>query len=245
MPIWDVSAIIPALRRNVDTSPNGRACDILSAMSTIYTLEEVAGLLGLDPGDVGTMAVEGKLSGFTINDTWRIHEPALLADLERMRDARRPVHPLPLAPLDSLEETPDVMRVTPLEQAHEKHNLQERFSIRIEIENDSEYSGDFQMSLEAEGDRDLWESFEGTHCDFQDSEIYVTGQLHPGDVISLFKGTLHAKLGDRLFVTVPEQDGIDRLTERVYVLDSDAHLRLTIVEGGMFSKRNSLRFKRL
>lgn len=225
--------------------PDGWVWDILSTMSRVYTAEDLSGLLGIGPAEVHKMANEGRLSGFMLGEAWRISETALLADLERIRDSRRTARPLPLAPVESHEEIPDVSAQTPLEQIEAAQNIRERFSVRIEIENDSDYSGDFQLLLEAEGDRDVWESFDGTQCDFHDSEIRVQGRLAPGDILPLFTGILHAKLGDRLFVTVPEQQGIDRLTERVYVLDSDADLRLTIVEGGVFGKRNSLRFKRL
>jgi len=52
-------------------------------------------------------------------------------------------------------------------------------------------------------------------------------------------------MGDRLFITVPEQDGIDAPAEKVYVLHADTDIKLRLTQSGIFSKRNTLHFQRL
>ena len=82
-------------------------------------------------------------------------------------------------------------------------------------------------------------------CNLRDAELIVQGHLVPGEVLSLFNGSLHAHIGDRLFVTVPEQDGIDVPAEKVYVLHADTGIKLLLTQSGIFSKRNALRFQSL
>lgn len=214
-------------------------------MQIVYTPPEVADLLGLDLDLVNEMAETGRLSGFRLDDEWRISHVALLADLRRMKEARGRPEPLPLAALE--EELP------PLDQAFHDQDIapeaseepHETFRVSIEIENDTSYTGGFHLRLLAEGDNDTWKNFEGIECNLHDAEVTVQGHLVPGEVRSLFNGTLLARVGDRLFITVPEQDGIDAPAEKVYVLHADTDIKLLLTQRGFFSKRNTLHFQRL
>lgn len=214
-------------------------------MQIVYTPAEVAGLLGLDLDLMGRMADTGQLSGFRLNGEWRISHDALLADLLRMKEARGGPKRLPLAPID--EELPPLGQ--PLhdqDAAPEESGIpHETFRISIEIENDTSYTGGFHLRLLAEGDNDTWKNFEGIECNLHDAEVTVQGHLVPGEVRSLFNGTLQAHVGDRLFITVPEQDGIDAPAEKVYVLHSDTDIKLLLTQSGFFSKRKALQFQRL
>ena len=214
-------------------------------MQIVYTPPEVADLLGLDLDVVGRMAETGQLSGFRLDDEWRISHEALLADLRRMKVARGRPKSLPLAALE--EELP------PLDQAFHDQDIapeaseepHETFHVSIEIENATSYAGDFHLRLLAEGNNDTWKNFDGMACNLRDAELIVQGHLVPGEVLSLFNGTLHALVGDRLFVTVPEQDGIDVPAEKVYVLNADTDIKLLLTQSGFFSKRKALQFQRL
>ena len=214
-------------------------------MQIVYTPREVADLLGLDPDLLGEMIEVGRLSGFRLDNEWRISHDALLADLRRMQVARGTPKRLPLAAigkeLPSLEEPLGDEEVVPEETAH----LQETFQVSIEIENDTSYDGNFHLRLLAEGDNDKWKDFDGMECNLRDAELMVQGHLAPGEVLSLFNGTLHAHVGDRLFVTVPQQEGIDVPAEKVYVLDADTGIKLLLTQSGFFSKRYALQFQRL
>ncbi len=214
-------------------------------MQTFYTPREIADLLGLDLDHVGEMAKTGQLSGFRLDNEWRISHDALLADLRRMKEARGRPKRLPLAPID--EELPSLDQALIAEEIvpEDTGKIQETFQVSIEIENDTSYTGDFHLRLLAEGDNDTWKNFDGMECNLHDAELMVRGHLAPGEVLSLFHGTLHAHVGDRLFVTVPEQEGIDVPAEKVYVLDADADIKLLLTQSGFFSKRNALQFQRL
>ena len=214
-------------------------------MQIVYTTSEVADLLGLDPDLVGEMVEVGRLSGFRLDNEWRISRNALLDDLRRMLVARGTPKRLPLAPMG--EELPPIDE--PLRDdvivPEETGDLHESFKVSIEIENDTSYAGDFHLRLLAEGDNDTWKDFDGMECNLRDAELMVQGRLAPGEVLSLFDGTLHAHVGDRLFVTVPEQEGIDVPAEKVYVLDADTGIKLLLTQSGFFSKRYALQFQRL
>ena len=214
-------------------------------MQMLYTPREIANLLGLDLDRVGEMAETGQLSGFRLDNEWRISHDALLVDLCRMKEARGGPKHIPLAPIK--EELPPLDQ--PLhdqEIAVEEYEVpHETFRVSIEIENDTSYAGGFHLRLLAEGDNDTWKNFEGIECSLHDAEVTIQGHLVPGEVRSLFNGTLQAHVGDRLFITVPEQDGIDAPAEKVYVLDADADIKLLLTQSGFFSKRNALQFQRL
>ncbi len=214
-------------------------------MLTIHTPDEVAGLLGLDLDTVTEMAETARLSGFDLDGEWRITHEALVIDLRRMQASRGRPKPFPLA--FSEEETrsaapsPDTGAPSP----HEAHQFEESFQVSIEIENDTSFSGDFHLRLLAEGDNDKWKNFDGKPCDLRDAMVTVQGHVGPGEVVPLFNRTLHGHLGDRLFVTVPQQEGIDVPVEKVYVLHADTGIKLLLTQSGIFKKRNALQFHRL
>ena len=214
-------------------------------MQMLYTPREVAGLLGLDTDLVTEMAEVGRLSGFRLDKEWRISHEALLYDLRRMLAARGAPKRLPLAPIG--EELAPLDRLLPAQEIvpEETDDLQETFRVNIQIENATSYAGDFHLRLLAEGNNDKWKNFDGVECNLRDAELIVQGHLVPGEVLSLFNGSLHAHIGDRLFVTVPEQDGIDVPAEKVYVLHADTGIKLLLTQSGIFSKRNALRFQSL
>ena len=81
-------------------------------------------------------------------------------------------------------------------------------------------------------------------CEIQDAEIRIKHRLGDGDIGLLFEGTLHASFGDRLFVTVPEQSGIDRPSEEVFILDDHTDVKLTLVRSGLFGRHTRIKFTR-
>ncbi len=214
-------------------------------MLTVYTPNEVAGLLGLDLGTVIEMAEIGRLSSFELDGEWRITHEALIIDLRRMQASRG--RPRPFPPAFSGEETRSAMSTPDAgpPSSHEVHDPKESFQVSIEIENDTSFSGDFHLRLLAEGDNDKWKNFEGDPCELRDAMVTIEGHVDPGEVVPLFNRTLHGDVGDRLFVTVPEQDGVDVPTEKVYVLHADTGIKLLLTQSGIFKKRNALQFQRL
>lgn len=217
-------------------------------MDDIYTCDDVAEKLGLDVDTVRTMAEEGQLSGFYLGEHWRISRQALRADLMRMRDAIDPPEPVQLAPLTSeqttLEESTTRAPLKPSPVSMEPEF--EYFNISIQLENESDYAGEFKVLMLAEGKDDVWRDFKADTCAVEDHELTIKSHLAPGATKPFFTGSLQAKLGDRLFVTVPRQPGLEEPAEGVFVLDTDADLKLTLTESGILSsKKNTLKFKRL
>lgn len=213
-------------------------------MDTLYSPDEVAALLGLEPDAIQAMAESGQLSGFTLDGEWRFARQALRADLLRMRDAIDPPEPLALAPLMSQQETLDDPAPRPEPVRASKH-AHEAFSVNIHLDNDSKFSGEFEMHLLAEGRDDIWKNFKADECAVDDHELMVKSYLAPGQSLPIFSGSLEAKLGDRLFVTIPKQPGIDQPSEKVFVIDDDTDLKLTMTDVGPRNKKTVLRFKKL
>lgn len=214
-------------------------------MRIVYTPNEVADLLGLDRETVQEMAGTGRLSGLYLDGEWRISGDALRADLRRIEAARCGSKRLPLATLADDDEPFDMDLVSDSEAPHKVHDDHESFQVRIEIENDTTFSGDFYVRLVAEGDNDTWKNFDGEECELRDAEVTIHKRIAPGESISLFDGTLRAHVGDRLFVTAPEQPGVEVAAEKVYVLDTDTEIRLRLTRKGLFGKRSTLQFQQL
>lgn len=213
-------------------------------MLTVYTPNDVADLLGFDLDIVTEMAEAGRLSGFEVDGEWRISHEALEVDLRSIQASRSRPKPYPLAfhGKESRGTYPSPEAEAP--SPHEAHQLEESFQVSIEIENDTSFSGNFYLRLLAEGDNDKWKNFEGTPCSLRDAMLTVQGHISPGEVLPLFNGTLHGHVGDRLFVTVPRQDGIDVSVEKVYVLHDDTGIKLLLKRSGIFNRRNALQFQR-
>ena len=212
-------------------------------MQIVYTPDEVADLLGLDRDVLHEMADAGRFSGFYLDRDWRISPWALLADLRRIEAARRGFGRLPLAALAEEDESSVMALALDTGTSEGVDDDDESFQVSIEIVNATAFSGDFLVRLVAEGDNDTWKNFDGVECELSDAEITIQKRLGPGESISLFDGTLRAHVGDRLFLTAPEQLGVDVATEKVYVLDGDLDIRLTLAERGLFGKRSTLQFE--
>lgn len=239
--------IIPSQKTDVDQAslPLRRILAILSQMQIVYTPDEVADLLGLDREMVTKMAEMGRLSGLYLDGEWRISDEALRADLRRIEAARSGSKWLPLATLPDDNKPFDTELESNSEASHEVHDDHESFHVSIEIENDTTFSGDFHVRLVAEGDNDTWKNFDGEECELRDAEVTIHKRLAPGESTSLFDGILRAHLGDRLFINVPEQPGVELAAEKVYVLDTDTEIRLRLTRRGLFGKRSTLQFQQL
>jgi hypothetical protein len=215
------------------------------AMELVWTPGEVAEHLGLEPELVVSLFEKGYLSGFRHGDAWRIHKKALIADLERFRRQLKPAAPIQLAPRanSSFRVPPELMPPAP--QRPEKSVYPERFAIHIEIDNDSDYSGEFALYIGTEHADSPWDVRHAEECVQDDSEILVRGSIEPDTVSPFFEGTLQGRLGDRLFLAVPEQRGVDEAFERVFVLESDLALRLIVHNRGLFGRKRGVRVKNL
>jgi len=214
-------------------------------MEIVYTAQEVADLLGLDHETILHMAEMGRLSGLYLDNEWRISGDALRADLRRIEAARRGSKRLPLATLPEETDTFDREFISDSGVSAEVHDDHESFQVRIVVENDTAFSGDFHLRLVAEGDNDTWKNFDGEECELRDAEVTIHKRLLPGESILFFDAILRAHIGDRLFVNAPEQPGVEVSAEKVYVLDTDTDIRLTLTRKGLFGKRSTLQFQQL
>ena len=218
---------------------------MLMEFQVVLTPGDVAETLGLEPDLVVTLFEKGYLSGFRHGDSWRIHKKALIADLERLQRQLKPVAPIQLAPRanTSFRIPPELM--PPPTRRQEKSAFPERFAIHIEIDNDSDYAGEFALYLGTENMDGPWTIREALECTEDDSEILVRGKIEPGAVSRFFDAELQGHLGDRLFLAIPEQRGLDEAFEKVFVLEEDLALRLIVHNRGLLSRRRAIRVKHL
>lgn len=214
-------------------------------MKIVYTPEEVADLLELDRETVQEMADLGRLSGLYLDGEWRISVDALRGDLRRIEAARKGPKRLPLATLPEDGEAFETNLGSDSHASIEVAGNHKSFQVRIVIENETSFSGDFHVRLVAEGDNDIWKNFDGEECDLRDAEVTIQKRLLPGESVLLFDGILRAHVGDRLFVNAPAQPGVEVAAEKVYVLDTDTEIRLTLTRRGLFGKRSTLQFQQL
>jgi hypothetical protein len=214
-------------------------------LQVVLTPGDVAEKLRLDPGLVITLFEKGHLSGFRHGDSWRIHMKALIADLERLHRQLKPAAPIQLGPRSntSFRIPPELMPAPTRRQ--EKSAFPECFAIHIEIDNDSDYAGEFALYLGTENMDGPWTIRQALDCTDDDSEILVRGKIEPGAVSRFFDAELQGHLGDRLFLAVPEQRGLDEAFEKVFVLEDHLALRLIIHNRGLLSRKRAIRVKHL
>lgn len=214
-------------------------------MELVLTPEETAVQLGLETHETLRLFESGRLSAFRVGEDWRITPAALRADLERIHLQISPAPPVVLGPRS---ETP--FRVAPTlrpvpSKLPERREFSEIFTVRILVENDSDYSGEFALYLATEGSNDRWDVQHAAECERVDSELLVRQNLNFDETITLFVAKLHGRIGDRLFLAVPGQPAVTEEFERVYVLQDNLSLRLTLTNRGVFGKRRAVKAKEL
>lgn len=214
-------------------------------MDLVLTPEETAAQLGLETYETLQLFESGRLSAFRLGDDWRITPAALRADLERMRFQIMPAPPVVLGPPSaSAFRVPPTLRPAP-PRLPERREFSEIFTVRILVENDSDYSGEFALYLATEGSNDRWDIQHAHECERVDSELLVRQHVNFDETITIFVATLHGRLGDRLFLAVPSQPAVTEEFERVFVLQDNLSLRLTLTTRGLFGKRRLVKAKEL
>lgn len=214
-------------------------------MDLVLTPEETAAQLGLETHETLQLFETGRLSAFRLGDDWRITPAALRADLERIHHQITPAPPVVLGPRSQTAfRVPPVMRPAP-PRLPERREFSEIFTVRILVENDSDYTGEFALYLATEGSNDRWDVQHAAECERVDSELLVRQNLNVDETITIFVAKLHGRLGDRLFLAVPGQPAVTEEFERVYVLQDDLALRLTLSNRGMFGKRRAVKAKEI
>lgn len=203
-------------------------------MDLVLTVEETAARLGLEPGEVSRLIEHGYLSAFQVGDEWRISPAALIQDLERLRAQFDPPAPVKLAPpgAQAFRTAVTLPAAKPRDPEYPDH-----FRVTIEVENTSDYSGDFVLFLGAENLNDQWDVERAGECDYVDGELLVRDHLPESKTITLYSGVFHGHLGDRVFLTIPEQPGVDEEIDQVFVLQDDLNLKMTLSNRGFFGKR--------
>ncbi len=214
-------------------------------MELVLTPEETAVQLGLETHETLQLFESGRLSAFRVGEDWRITPAALRADLERIHLQISPAPPVVLGPRS---ETP--FRVAPTlrpapSKLPERREFSEIFTVRIMVENDSDYSGEFALYLATEGSNDRWDIQHAVECERVDSELLIRQNLNFDETITIFTAKLHGRIGDRLFLAVPGQPAVTEEFERVYVLQDNLSLKLTLTNRGVFGKRRAVKAKEL
>lgn len=214
-------------------------------MDLVLTPEETAAQLGLETIETLHLFETGRLSGFRLGNDWRITPAALRADLERIQFQIVPAPPVVLGPPSATAfRVPPTLRPAP-PRLPERREFSELFSVRILVENDSDYSGEFALYLATEGSNDRWDIQHAELCERVDSELLVRQNLNFDETITIFVATLQGRLGDRLFLAVPSQPAVTEEFERVFVMQDNLSLRLTLTNRGILGKRRSVRAKEL
>lgn len=214
-------------------------------MDLVLTPEETATQLGLETIETLQLFETGRLSGFRLGNDWRITPAALRADLERIQFQIVPAPPVVLGPPSATAfRVPPTLRPAP-PRLPERREFSELFSVRILVENDSDYSGEFALYLATEGSNDRWDIQHAELCERVDSELLVRQNLNFDETITIFVATLQGRLGDRLFLAVPSQPAVTEEFERVFVMQDNLSLRLTLTNRGILGKRRSVRAKEL
>lgn len=218
-------------------------CDILRAMDVVLTPEETAAQLGLETADTVQLFESGRLSGFRLGDEWRVTPAALRSDLERIRSQIAPPAPPALGPRsESAFRIPPPLRFAP-PRLPERRDYSDVFKVRIIVENNADYEGEFALYLTTEGSNDRWEVEHAHLCERVDSEMLIRDTLVRGEKIMLFTGSLCGHVGDRLFLSVPVQAAVSEETDRAFVLQADLALRVTLINRGILGRRRSVKIK--
>jgi hypothetical protein len=212
-------------------------------MDLVLTPGEVAERLELEPDLVVSLFEQGYLSGFRHGDSWRITLPALTADLERLRRQLEPEPKAQLAPkADSAFRVPPAL-FPKIPRLPEKSVYPERFEIAITVENESDYAGQFALYLGTENSEGPWDVRHGGEIIQDEFEILIRGTIAERETTEFFEGTLQGTLGDRLFIAVPEQTGVDEALEKVFVLEDDLTLRVIVSNRGLLGRKRGVRIK--
>src|SRR6185436_16813528 len=98
-------------------------------------------------------------------------------------------------------------------------------------------TGDFAIYLSTEGSNDRWTVQHACDCERVDSELLVRDSVKYDETVTFFLATLHGDVGDRLFLSIPEQPGVAESAEHTYVLRADLSLRITLTRRGLFGRR--------
>jgi len=215
----------------------------MRGMDFVLTPDDVADRLDLEPDQVERLIEGGFLSGFYLGDHWRMLPSALVDDLDRMQAQLRPVASPDLAPFN-----PDGARSFPLDSEPKRTNPPDTldrngFAVCIELENATDYDGEFILYLGAESHDDDWTAPASGGQRFVDGELLVRRTIAPGDTVTLYESTLYGALGDRLFLSIPEQAAVDVEVDRVFVLDDDLFLRLCLTKRGLLGGRRSVKIR--
>jgi hypothetical protein len=214
-------------------------------MEMVLTPEETAVRLGLDTGDTLRLFESGRLSGFHLGGEWRITPAALRADLDRIGLQIAPPAPIALGPRAATAfRVPPVLRPAP-PKLPERREYTQVFNVRVLVENDSDYTGDFAIYLATEGSNDRWTVQHARECERVDRELLVRDSVVFDETVTFFLGALRGDLGDRLFLFVPEQPAVGEEAERVFVLQADLALRITLTNRGLLGRRRGVKIKEI
>ncbi len=119
----------------------------------------------------------------------------------------------------------------------------EEYRLSIDVENETDYTGPFIINVSAEHASSNAEIF-----GLVDGEIHAQGLrirefIPDHDAASLFNGTIKAHPGDRIFISVPRQEGFSGTTELVAVMQADSYIKLTLTSSGLLGRKQVVKFK--
>ncbi len=214
-------------------------------MDLVLTPEEAAAHLGLKTADTVNLFESGRLSGFRLGIEWRITPAALRGDLERIGTQIAPPAPPALGPRSETPfRIPPAFRFAP-PRLPERRDYSDIFTVRIVVENGTDFEGEFALYLTTEGSNDRWEIKHAHQCERVDSEMLVRDTVSKGEEVLLFSGQLYGRVGDRLFLSVPPQAAVAEETDCVFVLQADLALRISLTNRGLLGRRRGLKIKEI
>jgi len=119
----------------------------------------------------------------------------------------------------------------------------QKVRLSIDLVNESGYEGDFDVNLTGEKDASNSILFESVSRNITSNGLKLSLPIESYSNCTLFNELIHVHSGDRLYVTVPKQEGVKSTQENVLVVQGDVQLIITLSAKGFLGSRGTVKFK--
>jgi len=129
-----------------------------------------------------------------------------------------------------------------LTEDSDEHGVEE-YRLSIDVENETDFAGEFTITVSAEKASLNAELFGLLDGEVHSRGLRINEFVPDHDVASLFNGTIKAHPGDRIFISVPRQEGFNNTTELVAVMQADSYIKLILTNSGLLGRKQAIKFK--
>ena len=137
--------------------------------------------------------------------------------------------------------SPPFVALLDSQKTHHDSDL-ESFCVRIEIENETDYTGEFSLVLSADNTEQTSTMFTDHEEELDSKGLFVSRMIGSADLTELFNGFIQVNPDDLLVISVPRQEGFSGEAMHSFSIESDAVIRLTLALTGMIRKRAAVQF---